>query len=163
DPYGNTATGYTGTVHFRSADPYGARLPADYTFQASDQGVHTFAGGGTLYTARTGDVTATGPGLPGAAPLTLQAAPGAALPAPCPRGGAGGGFPARDPGQRTRGRALRRAGPRRGRLRQHRPPLRGHVPLPPLRRRPRRGAAAGLHLPARRRRHGDLPRRRHAA
>jgi hypothetical protein len=53
DPYGNTDTGYTGTVHFSSADPYGAGLPADYTFTAADQGVHTFAAGATLYTAST--------------------------------------------------------------------------------------------------------------
>ena len=59
DPYGNTATGYTGTVHFTSGDPYGASLPADYTFQAGDQGVHTFTAGTTLYTAGTWDVTAT--------------------------------------------------------------------------------------------------------
>jgi streptogramin lyase len=53
DPYGNTATGYTGRVHFSSGDPYGASLPADYTFTAADQGVHTFAAGATLYTAST--------------------------------------------------------------------------------------------------------------
>jgi hypothetical protein len=39
---GNVATGYTGTVHFRSSDP-GAVLPADYTFTAADKGVHTFS------------------------------------------------------------------------------------------------------------------------
>jgi probable HAF family extracellular repeat protein len=43
DPYGNTATGYTGTVSFRSSDQ-SARLPANYTFTAADQGVHTFPG-----------------------------------------------------------------------------------------------------------------------
>ncbi|WP_217551179.1 hypothetical protein, partial [Pantoea sp. GbtcB22] len=41
DAYGNTATSYTGTVHFTSTDPL-AQLPADYTFTASDQGVHFF-------------------------------------------------------------------------------------------------------------------------
>jgi streptogramin lyase len=41
DAYGNAATGYTGTVHFTSSDPL-AQLPADYTFTASDQGVHSF-------------------------------------------------------------------------------------------------------------------------
>jgi hypothetical protein len=41
DPYGNVATGYTGTVHFTSSDPR-AVLPADYTFTAADLGVHTF-------------------------------------------------------------------------------------------------------------------------
>src|SRR6185369_4766879 len=55
DPYGNVATGYTGTVHFRSNDP-GARLPANYTFTAADQGVHTFPG---LVLKRRGPQTVT--------------------------------------------------------------------------------------------------------
>jgi hypothetical protein len=59
DAYGNTETGYVGTVTFSSQDPYGATLPADYTFQASDMGTVTFPGGATLYTAGTWDVTAT--------------------------------------------------------------------------------------------------------
>jgi sugar lactone lactonase YvrE len=42
DPYGNVATGYTGTVHFSSSDSQAA-MPADYTFGAGDAGVHTFA------------------------------------------------------------------------------------------------------------------------
>ena len=33
--------GYLGTVHFTSTDPQ-AVLPADYSFTAADQGVHTF-------------------------------------------------------------------------------------------------------------------------
>jgi hypothetical protein len=59
DPFMQTAVGYTGTVTFTSADPYGATLPADYTFSLADGGVHTFAGGATLYTAGAWDVTAT--------------------------------------------------------------------------------------------------------
>jgi hypothetical protein len=51
---GNTATGYTGTVHFSSTSAKGA-LPADYTFTASDQGVHTFTV--TLKTAGTQSIT----------------------------------------------------------------------------------------------------------
>ena len=43
DAYGNMVTGYVGTIHFKSSDKY-ALLPADYTFTASDQGVHTFTG-----------------------------------------------------------------------------------------------------------------------
>jgi hypothetical protein len=43
DPYGNVATGYTGTVHFSSNDGT-ATLPANYTFTAADAGVHTFTG-----------------------------------------------------------------------------------------------------------------------
>src|SRR5206468_151129 len=48
DPYGNTASGYTGTVHFTSSDSQ-ALLPANYTFSAGDAGVHTFSA--TLKTA----------------------------------------------------------------------------------------------------------------
>ena len=42
DPYGNVATGYTGTAHFSSTS--GGTLPANYTFTAADAGVHTFTG-----------------------------------------------------------------------------------------------------------------------
>src|SRR5262249_38286692 len=59
DPFGQTAVGYTGTVTFSSADPYGAALPADYTFLAADHGAHTFSAGATLYTTGPWDVTAT--------------------------------------------------------------------------------------------------------
>jgi streptogramin lyase len=77
DAYGNTATGYTGTVHFSSADPYGAGLPADYTFQAGDRGVHTFPAGATLFTAGTWDVTATDTvaNITGTANVNVIAAP----------------------------------------------------------------------------------------
>ena len=37
DPYGNVATGYTGTVHFTSTDPQ-ASLPGNYMFAAADAG-----------------------------------------------------------------------------------------------------------------------------
>ncbi len=56
DRYGNLATGYRGTVHFTSSDPQAA-LPADYTFTAADNGVHTFMA--TLFTAGTQTITAT--------------------------------------------------------------------------------------------------------
>jgi hypothetical protein len=42
DPYGNIASGYTGTVHFTSSDAK-ASLPANYTFTAADAGVHAFS------------------------------------------------------------------------------------------------------------------------
>jgi hypothetical protein len=42
DPYGNVATGYTGTVHFSSSDST-ATLPANYMFKAADNGTHTFS------------------------------------------------------------------------------------------------------------------------
>jgi hypothetical protein len=56
DAYGNTATGYTGTVHFTSSD-HKATLPANYTFIAADAGVHTFTA--TMKTAGTQSITAT--------------------------------------------------------------------------------------------------------
>lgn len=43
DAYGNIATGYRGTVRFTSTDGT-ASLPANYTFTAADNGVHTFTG-----------------------------------------------------------------------------------------------------------------------
>jgi len=57
DPYNNTATGYAGTVHFTSSDGR-ASLPGDYTFTASDAGVHTFTNSVTLKTAGNQTVTA---------------------------------------------------------------------------------------------------------
>jgi hypothetical protein len=56
DANGNTLTSYTGTIHFTSSDPQ-AVLPADYTFTAADQGVHTFSA--TLKTAGSKSVVAT--------------------------------------------------------------------------------------------------------
>ncbi|MCW3996390.1 MAG: hypothetical protein NWE98_09640, partial [Candidatus Bathyarchaeota archaeon] len=56
DEFGNTITGYTGTVHFTSSDGQ-ATLPADYTFTSEDAGVHTFSA--TLKTAGTQSITAT--------------------------------------------------------------------------------------------------------
>jgi hypothetical protein len=56
DAYGNTATGYTGTVHFTSSDGQAA-LPADYTFTSSDTGRHSFSA--TLRTAGSQSITAT--------------------------------------------------------------------------------------------------------
>jgi hypothetical protein len=43
DVKGNVATGYTGTVLFSRSDGT-ATLPRNYTFTASDAGVHTFTG-----------------------------------------------------------------------------------------------------------------------
>jgi hypothetical protein len=54
DPYGNTATGYTGTVVFSSSDAKAA-LPAAYTFTTADAGSHAFTA--TLKTAGTQSVT----------------------------------------------------------------------------------------------------------
>jgi hypothetical protein len=57
DPFGNTATGYRGTVTFSSTDGQ-ATLPANYPFTAADAGVHTFSGV-TLFTAGSQTITAT--------------------------------------------------------------------------------------------------------
>jgi hypothetical protein len=54
DAFGNTASSYQGTVTFRSSDSQ-AVLPADYTFNASDAGVHTFSA--TLKTASSSSLT----------------------------------------------------------------------------------------------------------
>jgi ELWxxDGT repeat protein len=51
---GSTNTSYLGTVHFTSSDPQ-AVLPANYTFSAADQGVHTFSA--TLKTAGSQSIT----------------------------------------------------------------------------------------------------------
>jgi hypothetical protein len=65
DGSGNTATGYIGTVHFTSSDAL-AVLPADYTFTASDAGVHTFnvtlktAGSDTITVGDTSSSSLTG-------------------------------------------------------------------------------------------------------
>ena len=60
DAFGNTATGYLGTVHFTKTDAgVGSAVPANYTFVAGDSGVHTFTGGVTLVTAGSKTVTAT--------------------------------------------------------------------------------------------------------
>jgi hypothetical protein len=58
DPFGQTAVGYTGTVHFNSSDGQ-AVLPSDYAFTSDDAGLHTFSGGVTLKTAGNQSVTAT--------------------------------------------------------------------------------------------------------
>jgi hypothetical protein len=60
DRYGNTVTGYTGTVTFTTSDqdPQ-VSLPPDYTFTSTDNGTHTFSGGATLYTMGNQTITVT--------------------------------------------------------------------------------------------------------
>jgi len=55
DGFGNTATGYRGTVHFTSTDGQ-AVLPANYAYTATDAGSHTFSA--TLKTAGSRAITA---------------------------------------------------------------------------------------------------------
>ena len=59
DAYANTATGYTGTIHFTSTDSFPAVVPSNYTFVGGDNGVHTFTGGVTFKTVGTRTVSAT--------------------------------------------------------------------------------------------------------
>lgn len=58
DSQGNVAGNYTGTVHFSSTDN-NATLPNDYTFEAEDQGQHTFSLGATFKTMGTQTLTVT--------------------------------------------------------------------------------------------------------
>jgi hypothetical protein len=58
DTFGQTAVGYTGTVHFSSTDGQAA-LPDNYPFTSGDAGMHTFSNAVTLKTAGTKTVTAT--------------------------------------------------------------------------------------------------------
>ena len=89
DAYGNTATGYLGTVHFTSTDAK-AVLPANYTFIAANAGVHAFSV--TLKTAGTQSVTATDTVTASITGLEsgIVVTPGVtfvSLPNPAPRGG----------------------------------------------------------------------------
>jgi hypothetical protein len=73
DPYGNVATGYTGTVLLTSSDRY--PQPSDYTFTASDNGTHRFAL--SLFTAGVQTILArdaTNPLLTGTATVIVHAA-----------------------------------------------------------------------------------------
>ena len=58
DANNNTATAYTGTVHFTSNDGQ-AVLPANYTFTGADNGSHTFTNATTLKTAGSKTLVAT--------------------------------------------------------------------------------------------------------
>jgi hypothetical protein len=91
DAYGNVATGYTGMVHFTSTDPQ-AVLPADYTFSAADQGVHTFAA--TLRTAGSQGlaVADTAGGVAGGSEggITVSAAAAVTLAGTAPAGATAG-------------------------------------------------------------------------
>jgi hypothetical protein len=75
DPFGNTALGYTGTVHFDSSDP-AAVLPADYTFTGADGGNHTFTDEFSLQHTGSKTINATDtvtPSINGTATVTVTA------------------------------------------------------------------------------------------
>jgi MBG domain/MBG domain (YGX type) len=58
DQFNNTATGYTGSVHFTSSDGH-VTLPADSPFATADQGVRTFVASAVLKTSGPQTITAT--------------------------------------------------------------------------------------------------------
>ena len=96
DTFGNTATGYTGVVHFSSSDA-GASvvLPPNYTFASGDAGIHTFSSGVELVTAATQTVTATDAGngsIKGSATVSVSAASAAHLKVTAPNPTAGVAF-----------------------------------------------------------------------
>ena len=64
DPFGNTVTGYTGTVGFSSSDA-AATLPGNYTFVSADAGSHLFSA--TLQTAGVQSISAADVVSPGIA------------------------------------------------------------------------------------------------
>jgi hypothetical protein len=57
DAYGNTVTGYQGTVHFAAYLGADMIATADYTFTAADSGQHTFTG---IVLYQPGDFTVSG-------------------------------------------------------------------------------------------------------
>ena len=74
DAFGNTATGYTGTVSFTSTDGQ-AILPANYVFSAADAGTHNFIA--TMRTVGNRTLTATDTvtsSITGSASTTVTAA-----------------------------------------------------------------------------------------
>jgi hypothetical protein len=79
DANGRTAVSYQGTVTLSTTDTDpGVVLPANYTFTAADQGVHTFSGGCTLITAGNQTLTATDTSeatITGTATITVNAGP----------------------------------------------------------------------------------------
>ena len=151
DAFGNTASGYLGTVHFTSSDGQ-AVLPGNYTFTAGDAGTHTFTNGVTLKTAGTQSITATDTvtGTITGTQSGITVLVGHDLPT------RGLGLPEPDHG---RGGAQRH-GHGRGRLRQRDQRLPGHGALHQQRR--PGGPAGQLHLHGRGRRDAHLHQRRHA-
>jgi len=90
DPYNNVATGFGGTIHFTSSDSR-AQLPSNYTFVASDKGVHTLGNGVTLRTIGTQTITAIdifNTSITGSASVSVGV--GSAAPAGVAIGGNGG-------------------------------------------------------------------------
>jgi predicted outer membrane repeat protein len=75
DTFGNVDVNYAGTVVFTSSDTDpGVMLPANYTFQGTDNGAHTFASEATLITPgdQTVTVTDTASGINGSAMISVD-------------------------------------------------------------------------------------------
>jgi uncharacterized protein YqfB (UPF0267 family) len=110
DPYGNMATNYQGTVMFNTTDTDpGKILPPNYTFQATDDGTHTFAAGVTLLTPglQTLTVQDTSTSTIFGSTGVLVSAP----PTPPPGGGASGpSSPSTGIGMQPAGSVLSRPG-----------------------------------------------------
>lgn len=79
DAFGNTATGYAGTVRLATSDP-GATVPGPYTFGPADAGTHLFTPGVVFGTTGTQTVSASDTADPAVAGTSsaLTVAPGAA-------------------------------------------------------------------------------------
>ena len=78
DPYGNMDLNYSGTATWISSDTDpGVVLPADYTFQTTDIGTHTFLSGVTLITVgdQTLSASDTVSGIAGSATVTVGGGP----------------------------------------------------------------------------------------
>jgi streptogramin lyase len=75
DKCDRTVFDYTGSVSFTCSDAQ-ATLPINYTFTSNDDGVHTFSGGATLFTAgdQTIALTDAGSGINGGCGIAVSAA-----------------------------------------------------------------------------------------
>ncbi len=78
DASDNVDASYAGTVHFTSSDG-GAVLPADYTFQPSDNGTHTFINAVVLFASGHQTVAVGDGGLTSEATWTVNSAPASRL------------------------------------------------------------------------------------
>jgi hypothetical protein len=94
DSGNNTVGGYRGTVHFTSSDA-GATLPADYTFTAGDNGVHTFNNGVSLLALGSVTITATDTvngSITGSASVTVSPGPATHFSVTAPASSTAGSF-----------------------------------------------------------------------
>jgi hypothetical protein len=108
DPYWNVATGYRGTVRLKSSDNLAA-LPGNYTFTASDGGVHTFGNAVKLKTSGMQTLTVrdtTNPAMTGSASVQVGSGSFGAVLSHAAVGGDGGRPLLKLQGTRSQSRAL---------------------------------------------------------